>query len=289
MYTGAIQLRADLYNAPQIPTNLSLPGGEPALWQPTVLTLISGPTEAALVDVLFTMEQGVAIGDWLDEILGDKTLTTIYITHGHGDHWFNLHYLLARFPSAVALSTQESIDHMTSQVTGSQPAFWQTLWPGQIDPLVFDPDNIPVKPLDDNKFVIDGHTLEAINVGHSDTDNTTFLYASALDLAVTGDIVYNDVHLWMAESATEAQRDAWVKSLDELEAFHPGVVIASHHRLGGVDGAFNIEATRGYITTFGQLVKTATNANELYEKVLAAYPDRLGFVALWLGCMAQYQ
>lgn len=148
--------------------------------------------------------------------------------------------------------------------------------------------DIPVKALEDNKFVLEGHTFEAVDVGHSDTDNTTFLHVPALDMAVAGDIVYNGVHLWMYESPTEASRDAWIKSLDQLEAYNAGVVVGAHHVLGGVDGAFNIEATRDYIRTFGEMVKKSSNANELYERMLSAYPDREGFAVLWLSCSAQY-
>ncbi|KAK1071020.1 hypothetical protein LTR74_003669 [Friedmanniomyces endolithicus] len=87
----------------------------------------------------------------------------------------------------------------------------------------------------------------------------------------------------MTESPTQAEKDAWIKSLDELEAFAPGVVIASHHKPGGVDGAFNIEATRDYIRKFGELAKEAGNAKELYGKVLAAFPQRIGVAVLWLS------
>ena len=175
---------------------------------------------------------------------------------------------------------------MSSQVTDLR-SFWEDTFPGQIDEASFD-TAIPVQALEDNRFVLEGYTLEAVNVGHSDTDNTTFLHVPALDMAVAGDIVYNNVHVWMVESPSQAARDAWIKSLDELEALDPGVVVAAHHVPGGVDGAFNIEATRDYIRTFGDLKEQSSNAEELYEKMTAAYPDRTGIAALWLSCQAQF-
>ncbi|KXH45825.1 hypothetical protein CSAL01_01987 [Colletotrichum salicis] len=110
-------LRADLYYAPPIPTSELLPDGSIGMWQPTVLTMISGPSEAALIDTSFTSTQAVSLGDWIQETLNGRTLTTIYITHGHGDHWFNIPYLISRFRGVKIVSTQASIDHMSTQLT----------------------------------------------------------------------------------------------------------------------------------------------------------------------------
>ncbi|KAI8665832.1 Lactamase-B domain-containing protein [Fusarium keratoplasticum] len=283
--TATSSLRADLYNASAIPTNKSLPDGSVGLWQPTVVTLISGKSEAVLVDTLFTSEQGVSLGDWIQDTLNGKKLSTIYITHGHGDHWFNLHYLVKRFPGVEVVSTQESIDHMSTQLTPEYRAVWHDLFPGQINEESFE---IVAKPLKDNKFTLEGHTFEAVHAGHSDTDATTFLYVPSLNLTVAGDIVYNDVHMWMAESPSEKHRDAWIECLDKLEPYNPAIVIGSHHRPGGVDGAFNIGASREYIKTFSRLVKESKSAKQLYDSMLHAYPDRIGKLVLWLGCQAQF-
>lgn len=255
------------------------------MWQPTVVTLISGASEAVLVDTLFTAEQAISLGDWIEETLGNRRLATIYITHGHGDHWFNLRYLTRRFPGVEVLSTQKSIEHMATQLSGPTRTFWEKTFPGQIDEESFE---ILAKPLRDNRFALEGHTFEAIDAGHSDTDATTFLHIPALSMVVAGDIVYNDVHMWMAESTSQAQRDAWIHALDQLEAVRPAVVIGSHHRPGGVDGAFNISASKEYVVTFGRLAGQSKSAKELYEKVLETFPNRLGKLVLWLGCNAMF-
>ncbi|KAI0182077.1 beta-lactamase-like protein [Hypoxylon sp. FL1284] len=286
-------LRADLYNAPAIPTNATLPDGTLGYWQPTVVTLISGETEAVLVDTLFTAAQAEELGDWIAATLGSRRrLSAIYVTHGHGDHWFNAAYLQRRFgPGVRVLATRGSVAHMASQLTGGFRDFWDGLFPGQIAAESF---RVPaVAALDDDddgpaRFEVEGRVFDAVDVGHSDTDQTSFLHVPALRMVVAGDIVYNDVHMWMAESPAQKQRDAWLRSLDKVAEVSPQIVVGSHHRPGGVDGAFNIEASKQYIRIFSKLRQESQSAEELYNKMLEAYPDRLGKLVLWLGCQAQF-
>ncbi|KAH8897279.1 Metallo-hydrolase/oxidoreductase [Thozetella sp. PMI_491] len=285
MTAGLSLLRADLFATPALAANATLPDGSIGLWQPTVVTLVSGQSEAVLIDTLFTTDQAAALGDWIEETIPGKRLTTIYITHGHGDHWFNGPYMQKRFPGVEIVSTAHSIDHMATQLTPDLRQFWNELFPGQIDEDSF---QILAKPLKDNKFTIEGHLFEAVDVGHSDTDETTFLHIPDLDMVVAGDIVYNDVHMWMRESTLQSQRDAWLRSLDKIAIEKPGIVVGSHHRPGGVDGAFNVGASKDYISTYSKLVAVAENAVDLYNKVLAAYPNRIGKLVLWLGCQAMF-
>ena len=62
------------------------PGQSRSTWSPISATLISGRHDAVLVDPLMTVEQGMAVADWVSTT--GKNLTTVYVTHGHGDHWF---------------------------------------------------------------------------------------------------------------------------------------------------------------------------------------------------------
>jgi glyoxylase-like metal-dependent hydrolase (beta-lactamase superfamily II) len=71
-------------------------------WVVGSATLIYGARDAVLVDTLLTIDQNRALADWL--AAQGKNLSAIYITHGHGDHFFGLGASLAlgallhRFP-----------------------------------------------------------------------------------------------------------------------------------------------------------------------------------------------
>ena len=66
--------------------------------------------DAVLVDAFMTVKQANALADWV--AARGKNLTTIYITHGHGDHWFGIGTLLERFPNARAVATPDVVKVM---------------------------------------------------------------------------------------------------------------------------------------------------------------------------------
>ena len=86
------------------------PGQSRSTWSPISATLISGRRDAVLVDPLMTIEQGMAVADWVSTT--GKNLTTVYVTHGHGDHWFGLGAVRERFPGVQAVATPAVIEGM---------------------------------------------------------------------------------------------------------------------------------------------------------------------------------
>src|SRR6201990_1699253 len=86
------------------------PGKEDLAWVSNTVTLIYGERDAILVDTFLSVQHSKELVDWLIE--SDKNLTTIYITHAHGDHFLGLKLVLDRFPRARAFATAFTVAAM---------------------------------------------------------------------------------------------------------------------------------------------------------------------------------
>jgi len=279
-------LRADLHVTDLIPivTPKPLPFGIPQTWSHMASTLISGEKEAILIDPPLTIKQGNELAAWIKGVLGDKKLTTIYITHGHGDHYFALRSLLKHFPNAKAYATKATMKHMEKQV---EPKFyaswWEASFPGELD----QPIGL-VQALSGNSINLGGHAINIIEAGHSDTNDSTFVHIPDLSMVVAGDVCYNELHQWLVESPDEESRNAWIAALEKIASLKPATVIASHKRPGAVEGINNVYSTIGYIRAFGELKAQSKDAAELYHKMILRYPQRINPIILWLGCQANF-
>ena len=285
---ASFSLRADVFLAPEIPAvpPVPIPDNITPLWSPTAATLITSAHEAVLVDPLFTRSQGTALADWIERLYPDKALKYIYVTHGHGDHFFGLSTLLKRFPNATAIATKGVLAHMEEQLSSEAQTFWNTWFPNQITFPTSPPAN--VLNTTDLTFDLEGHKIQAVPVGHSDTDHTTFLWVPDLKLAVTGDVVYNGAYSYLAETLTAPLREKWMDSIEKVKSFNPESVVVGHKIPGAVDGAWSLNATQDYIRLWGKLAGEAKSAEDMFEKVRSSDPDKTGIFVLWWSCLQQF-
>ncbi|HEY0379913.1 MAG TPA: MBL fold metallo-hydrolase [Pyrinomonadaceae bacterium] len=255
------------------------PGVREAYFQAMASTLIYGTRDAVLVDAFMTVKQANALADWV--AARGKNLTTIYITHGHGDHWFGIGTILERFPNARAVATPNVVKLMRRHASPEGLKTWKALLPDQI------PDRLVIaEELKGNVIDLEGRELVVVELGHTDTDYTTCLNVPSIGLVVAGDAAYNDVHLYLVESNAQTRRE-WISALDKIELLSPRAVVATHKRPENDDNPRIIEQTRQYIRDFDRLVGMTTTAQELYDKMLELYPNRVnpGW-ALWSSARA---
>jgi glyoxylase-like metal-dependent hydrolase (beta-lactamase superfamily II) len=255
------------------------PGKEQWMWVPSSATLIYGERDAVLVDTFLTIEQAHALVEWV--AASGKNLTTIYVTHGHGDHFFGIGALQDRFPNARAVATPGVVRVMQKQVSPEYLAdIWNARFPGQIPGRL-----VVAEELDGNAIDLEGSELVAIELGHTDTDSTTCLHIPSIGLVCAGDAAYNDDHLYLTESNAQTRRE-WIAALDTIESLGPRAVIAGHKKPGTDNSPRIIEETRQYIRDFDRLAQTTTTARELYDQMLELYPNRANPGALWGSALA---
>ncbi|MBV8097183.1 MAG: MBL fold metallo-hydrolase [Acetobacteraceae bacterium] len=243
------------------------------------VTLVYGERDALLVDTFLTAEHSRELVDWI--VASGKKLSTIYITHAHGDHFFGISILQDRFPDVRAVATSYVVKGMHRQIAPEYVAsFWRARFPGQI------PERLTIaEELENNQIDLERYKLVAVNIGHTDTTNTTCLHVPPIGLVVAGDAVYNQIHPYLAETNKQTRLE-WLAALDKVESLNPRAVIAGHRVPDGDDDPKHIEETRQYIRDFIRLDEETATARELYDKMLELYPDRANPGSLWAAAHA---
>jgi glyoxylase-like metal-dependent hydrolase (beta-lactamase superfamily II) len=256
-----------------------LPNGEPKLFSPMASTLIYGSIDAVLTDPGMTADQARVLGDWIAE--HDRNLADIFITHGHGDHWFAAGLLAERFGARIVASAG-TIAQMRGNAA-ARPLLWDKVYTGIPD------SPVTAVTVPGNRFTLEGHELVIVEVGATDSDDTTVLHVPDLELVVAGDVIYNGVHMYLAQSAIVGGFGPWRDAIDTVEALEPRHIVAGHQNKQLDDDAERqIAETRQYLDDAEALLRTETTAIDFFNAKLERYPSHLGRTVLWAGSRTLY-
>jgi glyoxylase-like metal-dependent hydrolase (beta-lactamase superfamily II) len=254
-----------------------------ATWPATSVSLITGERDAVLIDAALTTRDADQIVKWIEAT--GKNLTTIYITHGHGDHFFGLTPILSSFPEARAVTAAAVVPEAEGQLSPDHLQFWTTTFPGQIPAHLAVPGALGADVID-----LEGHQLRVIPVAQADTALSTIVHIPDLNAVIAGDVAYNGIHPWLAFTDRD-KRMRWIASLEQVEALDPRIVVAGHKRPDAPDDdpAAILGGTKAYLRDFERSLAGRHSAEGLVDKMMAVHGDLGNPYSLWTAAQAVFE
>lgn len=231
---------------------------------PVTSTLITGSTEAVLFDAQFQKNDAQALVEMIKA--SGKKLTTIYISHGDPDFYFGLDVLTAEFPDARVVATPATVAKIKKSMQGKK-AYW--------GPIL--KENAPQKlvlpnALTSDTLNIDDETIKIVGFNGHDPLHT-FAWLPSVRTALGGVVLFENMHIWMADNKTTESRNKWSKTLDNMKALQPQRVIAGHYLGQSSEGTDIIDFTQGYIAAFENANTGSADASVLTARMKTAYPQ----------------
>jgi len=250
------------------------PAGQNGFFRAPVL--ISGASEAVLIDGGFTLSDGQAVADAIKAT--GKKLTTIYVSQSDPDYYFGLSPIKAAFPDARVIAATATV----SAINGNVEKKLATWGPQLKDngPQTLSDVVIP-EAFDEKTLTVDGQTIQIVDA--EGMANRRYLFVPSLNAVFGGVMIFNGVHVWTADTNSADMRAAWVKTLDSIAARAPSIVVAGHMTPDAKTDLSGVEHTRAYLLAFEEELSKAKDSASLKAAMEARFPGLGMGVALDIG------
>jgi glyoxylase-like metal-dependent hydrolase (beta-lactamase superfamily II) len=237
-------------------------------------TLVTGETQALVVDAAFTRADGHRIvAAALDS---GKRLTSVVITAGDPDFYFGAEIIADAFPDVAFLAPADVIEHIRHSYEAKLQA-WAHLGANLPTRLV------DIVPLTERALSVDGTSIEVRRGSELLGDRAWYLFEPESRALFGGVLLFEGLHVWTADTATPELRAEWIKVLTDLEALVPSYVVAGHRVADAPTDLTAIVHTRDYLEAFEKAVAASADAATAESALLAAYPNAGLTVAVSLG------
>jgi glyoxylase-like metal-dependent hydrolase (beta-lactamase superfamily II) len=223
-------------------------------------TVVYGGHDAVLIDTQFLTNEARDLASLIKET--DRNLTTVYITHGHPDHYFGLAVIKPSFPNAKIVALPATIAGIKNG-WDARRTFWTPEFGADLPPAG------PILPeeLQGNKLRLEGNELEIMGGLMGDAPNNSYVWIPSIRTVVAGDIVFSGSHFTVPKN-----HEDWFKTLDRIEALKPKVIVPGHQMAGAKNDVSAIGFMKKYMLDWDKALASSHSAAELKSKMKKEYP-----------------
>jgi glyoxylase-like metal-dependent hydrolase (beta-lactamase superfamily II) len=226
-------------------------------------TMIIGERDMLVIDPQFSLSEAHKLAAAILET--GKRLVAIYSTHAHPDHLFGLAVLKQAFPEAKIVALPATVNAAKTGWPARQK-FWVATYGNNIpgpEPVLPEELATPVLTLEGQELPITG------GVQGSDGPGNSFVWVPSLKAVITGDIVFDHVYFGVPR---DQARENWQKTIDQIAALKPAIVIPGHEGPGATRDMRSIEWMKKYMADWDANVARSKDAAEMRANVLKQYP-----------------
>lgn len=223
-------------------------------------TLVEKAGHAFLINTKFTQSDSKEIVDYLKK--NNVALDKIFIIHGDPDYYFGLESIKAAYPEAIAYATESTVEHIVHSVLGKLKVWKDALGENAPSNVVL-PQVLAEKTID-----FQGLTFELVGL-----DNyRTSLFNKELKLLIGGIDIFNEIHVFLADTSSKEAMESWIENLKVLQGLNANIIVPSH---GSIEKSLDNQAliaTINYLKTAIKSSEVSKTSTDFVAKLEAAYP-----------------
>ncbi|MER9798698.1 MBL fold metallo-hydrolase [Mesorhizobium sp. M0142] len=250
------------------------PAGQNGFFRAPVL--VSGATEAVLIDGGFTYPDGRAVAEAIKAT--GKTLTTIYVSQSDPDYYFGLKPIRQAFPQVRVIAAADTVAAINGNVEKKLAVWGPQLKENGPQALA---DVVIPEAFDGKTLSVDGESIEI--VAAEGLANRRYLFVPSLNAVFGGVMIFAGVHVWTADTPTKELRAAWLANLEKIAARKPAIVVPGHMMPEATTDLSGVEHTKTYLIAFEEELAKAKDAAALKSAMEARFPGLGMGVALDIG------
>jgi glyoxylase-like metal-dependent hydrolase (beta-lactamase superfamily II) len=240
--------------------------------------IIEGEHEVMLVDAQLTKTNAETVLEEIKET--KKPLSIVYITHAHADHFLGLEVFRNAYPGVRIIANSAVVDRINKVYQEKIDKWKKILGSGATSHAV------AISRFDGDSIEFEGAKIEVLKNMQGDTDENTMLWIPGQRILIAGDVLFNDMHVYTAETDSKA-RGKWLNSLRRIRELKPSVVIPGHSKVGApLDASTAVDFTENYLLVFEEELKKAKDPDSFINTMKERFPSAGLLLAIERGAKA---